>query len=51
MTVEGGGDQWGRTGYRSDGAAFTVDSFTRHLVHNPVHHVWDAELGRYVRLG
>ncbi len=45
-----GGDQWQRTGFRSDGVAFTIDSFTRYLVHDPVHHVWDAEQG-YQRLG
>ncbi len=43
------GDQWQRTGYRSDGAAFTIDSFTRYLVHDPVHHVHDVEQG-YSRL-
>ena len=30
---------------RSDGAAFTIDSFSRYLVHDPVHHVWDVERG------
>jgi hypothetical protein len=45
-----GADQWQRTGYRSDGAAFTIDSFTRYLVHDPVHHVWDVQQG-YVALG
>ncbi|MGI9642878.1 MAG: DinB family protein, partial [Acidimicrobiia bacterium] len=35
------GDQWQRAGYRSDGAAFTVDSFARYLLHDPVHHLWD----------
>lgn len=44
------GDRWQRTGFRSDGAAFTIDSFTRYLVHDPVHHVHDAEQG-YARLG
>ncbi len=39
-TVEG--DQWQRTGYRSDGASFTVDSFARYLVHDPIHHLWDV---------
>lgn len=34
-----------RTGFRSDGAAFTIDSFTRYLMHDPVHHVWDVEQG------
>jgi hypothetical protein len=35
------GDQWARTGYRSDGAAFTVESFARYLLHDPEHHLWD----------
>jgi hypothetical protein len=37
------GAQWARTGNRSDGARFTVDSFARYLVHDPVHHVWDVD--------
>jgi hypothetical protein len=36
------GDQWQRTGRRSDGAAFTVDSFARYFVHDSVHHVHDV---------
>ena len=32
-----------RTGFRSDGAAFTIGSFARYLAHDPVHHVWDVE--------
>jgi hypothetical protein len=36
---------YGRTGFRSDGAAFTIESFTRYLMHDPVHHVWDVEHG------
>ena len=43
------GVRWQRTGFRSDGAAFTIDSFTRYLIHDPVHHVHDAERG-YERL-
>ncbi|MGI9604939.1 MAG: DinB family protein [Acidimicrobiales bacterium] len=39
-TVEG--DMWERTGFRSDGAAFTVESFARYLIHDPVHHLWDV---------
>jgi hypothetical protein len=35
-------DQWARPGRRSDGAAFTVDSFARYLLHDPVHHLWDC---------
>ena len=37
------GDQWQRTGVRSDGAHFTVDTFARYFVHDPVHHVFDVE--------
>jgi hypothetical protein len=36
------GDQWQRTGTRSDGARFTVQSFSTYLVHDPIHHVWDV---------
>ena len=36
------GDQWGRTGTRSDGARFTVTTFARYLVHDPVHHLYDV---------
>ncbi len=35
-------DQWQRTGSRSDGAHFTVESFARYLVHDPVHHLYDV---------
>ena len=45
-----GGAQWQRTGSRSDGVEFTIDSFTRYFIHDPVHHVWDAEQG-YLKLG
>jgi hypothetical protein len=38
-------DQWARTGFRGDGAVFTIDSFTRYLIHDPVHHVWDVRQG------
>jgi hypothetical protein len=36
------GDQWDRPGRRSDGADFTVATFARYFVHDPVHHLWDA---------
>lgn len=39
------GDQWDRTGNRSDGARFTVESFARYLLHDPVHHLWDVQQG------
>ena len=32
---------WGRTGFRSDGASFTVESFARYVIHDPMHHLWD----------
>ena len=35
-------EQWRRTGFRGDGAAFTVESFARYFVHDPVHHLWDV---------
>jgi hypothetical protein len=36
------GAQWQRPGRRSDGATFTVETFARYFVHDPVHHHWDA---------
>lgn len=36
------GDQWQRTGARSDDAAFTIDSFARYLIHDPIHHLHDV---------
>lgn len=33
---------WGRTGRRSDGATFTVETFAKYLLHDVVHHVWDV---------
>lgn len=35
---------WARDGHRSDGAHFTVASFARYLLHDPLHHVWDVAL-------
>jgi hypothetical protein len=35
-------EQWERTGSRSDGANFTVESFGRYFVHDPVHHLYDV---------
>jgi hypothetical protein len=34
--------QWARTGYRSDGAAFTIDSISRYFLHDIVHHLHDV---------
>jgi hypothetical protein len=36
------GEQWDRPGRRSDGAEFTVATFARYFVHDPVHHLWDV---------
>jgi hypothetical protein len=36
------GAAWERTGRRSDGAAFTVASFGRYMIHDPVHHLYDV---------
>ena len=37
-----GGDQWRRPGRRSDGAVFTVASFSLYMIHDPVHHLYDV---------
>ncbi|RYU12465.1 DinB family protein [Nocardioides iriomotensis] len=36
------GDLWRRTGRRSDGAVFTVDSIGRYHLHDVVHHLYDV---------
>jgi hypothetical protein len=36
------GEQWQRPGRRSDGATFTVDTFSRYMVHDPIHHLYDV---------
>ncbi|QSB16627.1 DinB family protein [Natronosporangium hydrolyticum] len=36
------GEQWRRTGSRSDGAQFTVESLGRYFLHDPVHHLHDV---------
>jgi hypothetical protein len=36
------GVRWQRTGNRSDGARFTVETFARYLIHDPVHHLYDV---------
>ena len=35
-------EDWSRTGTRSDGANFTIASFSRYLIHDPIHHLWDV---------
>jgi hypothetical protein len=36
------GEQWRRQGRRSDGARFDVAGFSRYLLHDPVHHLYDV---------
>ncbi len=36
------GGQWQRPGRRSDGASFTVETFARYFIHDPVHHLYDV---------
>ena len=40
-------DAWHRRGRRGDGAEFTVESFTRYLIHDPVHHLTDVTGARW----
>jgi hypothetical protein len=37
-----GDDQWDRTGIRSNGSTFTVESLGRYVLHDLYHHVWDV---------
>lgn len=37
-------DQWQRRGTRSDGAVFTIETFARYFLHDPIHHL--ADVGR-----
>jgi hypothetical protein len=41
-------DRWDRTGTRSDGARFTIDTFSRYFVHDPIHHVDDVRRGNRI---
>jgi hypothetical protein len=43
------GEQWQRTGVRSDGARFTVESFARYFIHDPIHHLYDVTGDRAAR--
>lgn len=45
------GEAWQRTGYRSDGAAFTIESFARYFVHDPIHHLHDVGGSTAIRSG
>jgi hypothetical protein len=36
------GELWSRKGRRNDGAEFTIETFARYFIHDPVHHVYDV---------
>jgi hypothetical protein len=36
------GQQWEQTGFRSDGARFTIETFARYFIHDPLHHYYDV---------
>jgi hypothetical protein len=36
--------EWSRDGRRSDGARFSVDTISRYMVHDTIHHIWDVTL-------
>jgi len=38
-------DAWNRAGRRSDGASFTVETFGRYMIHDPIHHLHDVGAG------
>ncbi len=40
-----GAQQWSRSGLRSDGFSFTVESFGRYFLHDPGHHIVDVRRG------
>ena len=41
-------DAWDRMGLRGDGASFTIESFIRYLLHDPIHHLTDVTGDRWV---
>jgi hypothetical protein len=41
-------DQWQRGGVRSDGVVFTIDTFGRYFMHDPVHHIDDIVRGNAI---
>ena len=40
-------DEWERPGLRGGGSAFTVESYTRYLLHDPAHHLTDVTGERF----
>jgi hypothetical protein len=41
-------EHYGRRGYRSDGAEFTVETFARYFIHDPIHHLDDVARGNQI---
>lgn len=39
------GADWERTGYRGDGASFTISTFAKYYIHDPLHHLDDVHRG------
>lgn len=37
-----GVDDWERPGRRSDGASFTIETFAKYFIHDPIHHLHDV---------
>ena len=37
-----GAADWTRPGRRSDNKNFTIESFARYFIHDPIHHLWDV---------
>lgn len=35
-------EDWSRPGRRSDGVAFTIETFAKYFIHDPVHHLHDV---------
>ena len=33
---------WSRPGRRSDGVAFTIETFAKYFIHDPIHHLYDV---------
>ena len=40
---------WARTATRSDGAVFSVETLSRYLIHDPIHHLRDVGAGGQIR--
>ena len=34
--------EWQRPGRRSNGSSFTVETISRYMIHDPIHHIWDV---------